>query len=258
LKVSQHIVGEWSKRAVTERPAFMVTVQVVPLAVSQPLQVPKVEHSSGDAVSVMTVPWGIPETLHVEPQAVPPLLQLIPPALTVSNPAQSLTCTVSVCVVAPTGLKVAVTERAASMVAAQVVPIAMSQPLQYPKVELASGDAVSVIRVPGPILELQVEPQSIPPPVTAPDPLPLFCTVSAWAIALKVAVTRRAAFIVTVQVVALAESHRPQYAKVESTPGDAVSVTRLPGATPDTLHVEPQLIPPPLTVPNPLFCTVSV
>jgi hypothetical protein len=157
--------------AVTERAAFMVTVQVVPLAASQPLQLPKVELASGDAVSVTSVPWAIPDTLHVEPQ-------LIPPPLTVPDPLP-LFCTASAWVGAPTGLKVAMTERAAFMVTVQVVPLAASQPLQLPKVELASGDAVSVTSVPWAIPDtLHVEPQLTPGPLTVPEPLPLFWTVS--------------------------------------------------------------------------------
>jgi hypothetical protein len=65
--------------------------------------------------------------------------------------------------------------------------------------------------------------------------------------------------MVTVQVVPLAVSHPPQFPKVEFASGDAVNVTTVPGAIPDALHVAPQLIPPPLTVPEPFppFHTMS-
>ena len=44
------------KVAVTERDAFMVTVQLEPETVSHPLQLPKVEPLAGAAVRVTTVP----------------------------------------------------------------------------------------------------------------------------------------------------------------------------------------------------------
>ena len=44
------------KVAVTDRDAFMVTVQVEPETVSQPLQLPKVDPVAGAAVRVTVVP----------------------------------------------------------------------------------------------------------------------------------------------------------------------------------------------------------
>jgi hypothetical protein len=113
-------------------------------------------------------------------------------------------------------LKVAVTVRLAVMVTVQVVPLAVSQPLQFPKIEVASGDAVNVMTVPSAIPDaLHAQPQLIPPPLTVPDPLPLFHTASVWPVVLKVAVTTRLALMMTVQVVPLAVSQPPQYRKVE-------------------------------------------
>jgi hypothetical protein len=53
-----------------------------------------------------------------------------------------------------------------------------SQPSQPVKVESGLAEAVSVTAVPEASDALQLGPQSIAPPVTVPDPLPLFCTLS--------------------------------------------------------------------------------
>ena len=78
--------------AVTVWSAFIVTLQLVPLDESQPLQLPKVEFPSGEAISVTAVPWAR-DALHVGPQ-------LIPPPLTVPDPVPLL-CTISVCMLPP-------------------------------------------------------------------------------------------------------------------------------------------------------------
>src|SRR5438445_731439 len=101
------------KVAVTDLDAFMVTVQVVPETVSQPLQPPKVDPPLALAVSV--------------PLPVPPLL----------------TVRVNRCT-----LKVAVTDLDAFMVTVQVMPETVSQPLQPPKVDPPLALAVSVTIVP--------------------------------------------------------------------------------------------------------------
>jgi hypothetical protein len=56
--------------AVTVFAAFMVTVQVVPFAASQPFQPVKMERKPGVAVSVTTVPL-LKSTEQVDPQSIP-------------------------------------------------------------------------------------------------------------------------------------------------------------------------------------------
>ena len=59
--------------------AFMVTVQVVPFAVSQPFQPVKMERKPGVAVSVTTVPL-LKSTVQVDPQSIPAGLDItVPP-----------------------------------------------------------------------------------------------------------------------------------------------------------------------------------
>ena len=239
-----------AKVAVTDRSTVIVTPQVAPVEESQPVQPVKAEPASAVAVSVTAAPE-LKEALHVVPQ-------LIPPPVTVPVPLPPFT-TVSACVV-PTVSKVAVTDRAAAIVTLQVVPVAESQPVQPAKAEPASAAAVSVTAAPVLKEALQVVPQLIPPPVTVPAPLPPFTTVSAWVTgrSSKVAMTDRSTAIVMSQVVPVAESQPVQPAKTEPASAVAVSVTAVPELT-EALHVAPQLIPPPVTVPVPLppFTTVS-
>ena len=65
--------------------AFMVTVQVIPFAVSHPFQPVKMERKPGVAVSVTTVPL-LKSTEHVDPQSIPAGLDV-----TVWDPLES-TC----------------------------------------------------------------------------------------------------------------------------------------------------------------------
>ena len=59
--------------------AFMVTVHVVPFAVSQPCQPVKMERKPGLAVSVTTVPL-LKSAQHVDPQSIPAGLDVtVPP-----------------------------------------------------------------------------------------------------------------------------------------------------------------------------------
>ena len=241
--------------AVTVRAAFIVTLQVVPLEVSQPPQLTNVDPASGEAASVTAVP-AASDTPHVAPQ-------LIPPPVTVPDPVP-LFWTVRVYGPPPPWvLNAAVTVRAAFIVTLQVVPLEVSQPPQLTNVDPASGEAASVTAVPAASDTPHVAPQLIPPPVTVPDPVPLFWTVRVYGPpppwVLNVAVTVRAAFTVTLQVVPLEVSQPPQLTNVDPASGEAVSVTAVPAAS-DTPHVAPQLIPPPVTVPDPvpLFWTVRV
>ena len=60
---------------------FIVTVQVVPFAVSHPFQPVKMERKPGLAVSVTTVPLS-KSTEHVDPQSIPAGLDVtVPPAM---------------------------------------------------------------------------------------------------------------------------------------------------------------------------------
>src|SRR4051812_9638121 len=75
-------------------------------------------------------------------------------------------------------LKGAVTERAALMVTLQLVPEAVSQPLQPVKVEPPSGVAVSVTAVFASNAAAQVDPQSMPAGLDVTRPVPLRTSVS--------------------------------------------------------------------------------
>jgi hypothetical protein len=110
------------------------------------------------------------EALQVAPQ-------LMPPPVTVPEPVPDF-CTLSVYWTGLTASKVAVTERLAVMVTLQVAPLTVSQPVQPANVEPAVAAAVSVTAVPEAIEALQVVPQLMPPPVTVPEPAPVFCTLS--------------------------------------------------------------------------------
>ena len=161
-------MGWGANVAVTVLSVFMVTLHVVPLEVSQPLQVSNLDAASGVAVSVTAVP----EAIDAE-QVAP---QLMPPPLTVPDPVP-LFWTVNVRGGTSVMVKVAVTVLSAVMVTVQVAPLEVSQPLQLPNVDPLSGAAVSVTAVPEAIDAEQVAPQLTPPPLTVPDPVPLFWTV---------------------------------------------------------------------------------
>src|SRR5205809_8140545 len=92
------------------------------------------------------------------------------------------------------------------MVTVQVVPETASQPLQPLNMEPRSGLAVKVTTVPLTSEAEQVAPQSIPggSEVTVPLPMPkplALGTLEVKRVRLKLAVTVRAAIMVTVQVV---------------------------------------------------------
>src|SRR5512139_3706884 len=184
------------------RSAFTVTLQVAPAVLSQPVEAAKGEPTGGEEVRVSAVP-GATEAVQVVPQ-------LMAPPVTVPEPRPAF-CTVRV-----TGawLKVAVTMRSALTVTLQVAPAVLSQPVQAAKVEPAAGEAVRVSAVPGATEAVQVVPQLMVPPVTVPEPRPAFCTVRVTGAWLKVAVTMRSAFTVTLQVAPAALSQPVQAAKV--------------------------------------------
>jgi hypothetical protein len=106
-------------------------------------------------------------------------------------------------------------------------------PLQLTKVEPASGIAVSVTTVPLVKLELHAVPQLMPPGMeaTIPVPAPLLVTPSVYilgsAVTANVAVTLRAAVMLTVQVVPVPVQAPLQPVKVAPVPTVAVRVTEV-------------------------------
>jgi len=159
-------------------------------------------------------------------------------------------------------LNVAVTARAAVIDTVQVL-VPVQAPLQPANVEPLAAAAVSVTDVPLAMFALQVLPQLMPPvfEVTVPEPLPALVTVSAnvAVLLLNVALTERAALIVTVQVVAVPLHEPPQPPNVEPLAAAAVSVTEVP-LLKFALQVLPQLMPvgDDVTVPLPEPLLVSV
>ena len=118
--------------------AFMVTVQVLPEAVSQPLQPMNMDKGPGVAVRVTIVPL-LYVAEHVGPQLIPEGLDVtVPPMMPVLLTVRVKRCTA----------KVAVTDRAALMATVQVVPETASQPLQPVNVDPVAGVAVRVTTVP--------------------------------------------------------------------------------------------------------------
>ena len=91
-------------------------------------------------------------------------------------------------------------------------------------------------------------PQSTVPPLTEPEPVPAFVTVSVRS-ATNVAVTERAALIVSVQPPV--PEHAPdQPANLEPAAGVALRLTTVPSSR-SAAQVEPQSIGPPVTAPEP-------
>ena len=79
-------------------------------------------------------------------------------------------------------------------------------------------------------MAVHVAPQLMPAGelVTVPVPVPARLTLSVLCVVVKVAVTFRVEFIVTLQVLPEKESHPLQLVKFEFTSAAAVSVTRVP------------------------------
>jgi hypothetical protein len=161
-------------------------------------------------------------------------------------------------------LKAADTLFEASMVTVQVVAVPLQAPSQPVKAAVRAGVAVSVTSEPSFSFAVQVVPPFphwIPPPLTEPGPVTVTVrlTVPEVVPPENVAVTLFAAFIVTVQVVEPPLQAPPQLVKLAPLSGVAVSVTVAPVVS-FTVHVvcpDPQLIPPPVTVPLPVTETPS-
>jgi hypothetical protein len=144
--------------------------------------------------------------------------------------------------------------RAELIVTVHVVELPEQSPDQPVKIEPADAVAVSVTIVFSVNVAPHVAPQLMPDgaEVSVPDPEPDLVAVSVWGVP-KMAVTSRAAFIVTAQVVELPEQSPDQPTKLEPPPPAlAVSITTVPSLY-VALHVAPQLMPPrsDVTVPVP-------
>ena len=75
-------------------------------------------------------------------------------------------------------MSVAVTVLFAVMDMVHETPLGVSHPVQLPNVDPAAAAAVRVIDVPLATVSVQSVPQLMPIPVTVPDPVPFFATVS--------------------------------------------------------------------------------
>ena len=154
---------------------------------------------------------------------------------------------------------VAPTARACDMPTEQVRAVPLHAPLHPENTQPLDGVAVRVTEVPLLNALVQVPPQLMPlgDETTVPVPLRVIC--SGWVIRAKVAVTLRAALIVTVQVPVPLHPLPLQPVRRMPSPGTAVSVTVLPSGC-ELLQVLPQSIPAgsDTTAPVPTRATVSV
>jgi len=160
-------------------------------------------------------------------------------------------------------LNAAVTDVAALIVTVQLLAVPVQAPLQPVNVEPTAGAAVRVTAVPDVNEVEHVVPQLMPAGalVIVPLPVPALLTVSANEDgSANVAVTFRAAFIVTVQVLAVPVQPPLQPVKVDPAAGAALSVTTVPDVN-EVEQVVPQLMPAGALVtvplPAPALLTVS-
>jgi hypothetical protein len=154
-------------------------------------------------------------------------------------------------------LKLAVTDAAAFIVTVQVL-VPVQAPLQPVKPKPVAGNAVRVTVVP-PVKEAeQVAPHEMPAGELVTVPEPSLVTVSAKDGRAKVAVTSRAALIVTVQVLVPVQAPLKPV-KIDPAVGEAVRVTTVPLAN-GAEQVAPQETPAGelVTVPLPLPALVTV
>jgi len=129
------------------------------------------------------------------------------------------------------GVNPALTLRAALMVTTHDPVPEQPAPDQPVKRDPAAGVAVRVTTVASSKLAAQVTPQLTPAglEVTVPDPAPVFDTLSTQT-GTKVAVTARAALIVTTQLPVPEQPEPDQPEKRDPAAGAAVSVTTVPEA----------------------------
>ncbi len=190
--------------------------------------------------------------LHVVPQLIPAGLDVTVPVPPLVEPF----VTVSVY-----WLRV---NAALTVAAADIVTVHEPVPEQAPdhpaKFDPDAALALSETTVVGGNDAVHVVPQLMPAgvDVTNPDPDPDFVTVRVLEVSVNVAVTDRAALIVTLH--APVPLHAPdQPANVDPDAGVAVKATGVE-ATKDALHVVPQLMPAgvDMTEPEPLPVRVTV
>ena len=165
----------------------------------------------------------------------------------------------------PAVAKVAVTLLAEVMLTAQLGVVPVHEPPQPRKEAPEAGAWFKRAVVPGVKVAVQVVaplPQLIPLPVTRPGPVAVTVSANVLVPPENEAVTVFAALNVTVHVATVpVHVPPPQPAKVAPLEGVAVRVTAEFAACPALVHVvapEPQLIPPPVTVPFPVTETDSV
>ena len=238
--------------AATVVAALSVTVQVPMPEQPPPLQPVKVEPAVVVAVKATGV---LPEkpAEQVAPQETPAGLLVTVPA-----PAPVLeTVNVKDC-----DVKVAVTVAAALIPTVHVRLPPQPPPLQPVKVEPAAGVAVKVTKEPAANEAEHVLPQEMPAGalLTVPVPVPDLLTVSVADCSWKVALTKLAALIVTMQP-PLPEQPPLHPVKPEPASGVMVKVTTVPLAN-EAEHVAPQEMPAGelvmVPVPVPDLPTVSV
>jgi len=180
------------KFAVTLLSPLIVTVQVAPLELVQPLQLVNEPPEPGVAVSVTTVP-NAKSFEHVTPQ-------LIPTGVEDTEPVPVPSVATSSVLFGTLRVNWAVTEVAA-VIDTTHVPVPEHPPPDQPvNVEPVEGVAVRVTEVPKVKVVEHVAPQVIPAglELTEPEPVPVVATVRVWSgLSVNVAVTACAASIVT-------------------------------------------------------------
>jgi hypothetical protein len=182
------------KVAVTDLAELMVTAQVVPVVVSQPVQDLKAYPVFGVAVRVNTVP-ALYEAAHVAP------LQLTVPLASGETVVVRVYCAV----------KLAVTIFAVLMVTLHVpCGLSESQPVHEPNMKPVFGCAVRVNTVP----ELYEGAQVVPLQLIIPLPVGVIVVVRGYCVAVKFAVTDFAELIAMVQVAPFGLSQPVQLTKV--------------------------------------------
>ena len=208
-----------------ERAAVIDNVQVVAAPEQPPPHPVNFEPSAGVAVSVTEVPWAMFAEQDDDVQLMPPTLLVIEP-----DPVPALV-TVSV---HDSWAKLAVAARAAVIDNVHVVAVPEHEPAHPVNTDPAAGVAVRVTEVPCAMLAEQgVEVEQLMPPtldvtVPAPVPEPNALAERVHALGENPAVTDLAAFIDTVQVVAVPEHEPLQPVKFDPAAGVAVKVTDEP------------------------------
>jgi hypothetical protein len=154
-------------------------------------------------------------------------------------------------------VKVAVTLLSEVMVTVQD-PVPVQAPDHPVNVDPADAVAVNVTLVPERKASEQFGPQLIPGPETVPEPSPVLATESVYSLA-KVAVTVLSEVMVTVQDPVPEQPAPVQPVNCDPAAGVAVSVTVAPERKASE-QSDPQLIPGPVTVPEPppVFATDNV